>query len=315
MLCVVIGHAPLLSIMDGVVPPEPVFTLYKMVYAFHMPLFVFVSGYLFQMTRIEKPVPYGKMYLEKLVRLGIPALVFIFIATIAKSLFPHEMSRPIVISIRTFVDAILFPGESALNETWFIATLLWYFALQPAWRACSKWWVALILGIVFIITFYVPTPDGDNLFCYKNALHYAVFFLMGTAAKRYNIFERPMWLYTGIGVAVAVVITGIEHFTIGNIQLGYALLGITLSIAGAKTADRHIPWLFLSFRNYTYQIYLMGIFAQIAVKILYRHGYIPTYALGYILCIACGIYLPVAASKIVEKINNKYIKILIGLKS
>ena len=52
MLWVVIGHSPLKMPISG---NDPVYVkiLYDIAYSFHMPLFVFVSGYLFFMTRME----------------------------------------------------------------------------------------------------------------------------------------------------------------------------------------------------------------------------------------------------------------------
>lgn len=58
----------------------------------------------------------------------------------------------------------------------------------------------------------------------------------------------------------------------------------------------------------------MGIFVQIAIKMLYKHGMIPHYGIGYVLCIACGIYIPVLVSMAIKKLNNKYLKLCIGLK-
>jgi hypothetical protein len=83
----------------------------------------------------------------------------------------------------------------------------------------------------------------------------------------------------------------------------------------AHYADRFIPWLFLLWRNYTYQIYLMGLFFQIAIKILYKKGIIESYPLGFILCILLGLYAPVIISLIAKRINNKFINLCLGLRT
>lgn len=84
MLWVVVGHAPLLSV--DMIQPGYVEILYRIAYSFHMPLFIFVSGYLFYMTRISKPMPYAEMVLDKLKRLGIPFLFFTLVAMVVKTL-------------------------------------------------------------------------------------------------------------------------------------------------------------------------------------------------------------------------------------
>ena len=50
MLWVVIGHASLGKVGEG---PEWENALFRFAYSFHMPLFIFVSGYLFNMTRLS----------------------------------------------------------------------------------------------------------------------------------------------------------------------------------------------------------------------------------------------------------------------
>ena len=50
MFWVVVGHSPLS--MDETIPAYVKF-LYEFAYSFHMPLFILVSGFLFQMTRLN----------------------------------------------------------------------------------------------------------------------------------------------------------------------------------------------------------------------------------------------------------------------
>jgi hypothetical protein len=58
----------------------------------------------------------------------------------------------------------------------------------------------------------------------------------------------------------------------------------------------------------------MGIFAQIFVKIMYKHISIP-YVAAYLLCILMGLYVPVLVSKLIEKINWKPLSLCVGLKT
>ena len=58
----------------------------------------------------------------------------------------------------------------------------------------------------------------------------------------------------------------------------------------------------------------MGIFAQMAVKIAYRHISMP-YWWAYLLCIVVGLYVPVVLAKIAEMINWKPMSLCYGLKT
>lgn len=77
--------------------------------------------------------------------------------------------------------------------------------------------------------------------------------------------------------------------------------------------DKYLPSIFATFRNYTYQIFLMGIFVQILIKIFFKRGLIPNYEIAYILCIAMGIYVPVIICMIVKKVNIRCLNLCLGL--
>lgn len=312
ILWVVIGHAPLLPIHE-ISQPVYVSLLYDIAYSFHMPLFIFVSGYLFRMTRIERHMPYREMISEKLRRLGIPFVVFTIIAMAVKSVFSADMARPATFSVGEFVNAIIFPGNGPLSELWFVATLMWYFALRPLWEILDSKPVATI--IVLTILFYMPEFTENNLLCYQQVIHYAIFFYLGTIARSKKISGTPSLRYIAAICTTAIVY---PIFVGGGISAALEIivpvLGIFVSIILAIAADKYTPQIMSSFRDYSYQIYLMGIFVQIAIKMLYKHGIIPHYGIGYVLCITCGIYIPVLVSMAIKKLNNKYLKLCIGLK-
>lgn len=315
ILCVVTGHAPMPAAGTSEVVPEVVIGLYRFVHSFHMPLFIFISGYLFQMTRIERPLPYPRMIADKLARLGIPLLAFTFAAMVLKTVFAKEVMRPATTSAGSFIDAVLYPGSGPLSEMWFIAAIMWYFALKPVWTI-KGWWSAIPV-LLFTASFYAPGAPFRDLFSYREAYHYAIFFCLGVLARRYGVFEKP--LRFGIPVAVTAISWGVVADTIvpgvtPRSCLSLPLTGIAASSFAAIAFSRTYPRLFGSFRNYSYQIYLMGIFFQTLVKIAYRHRLLPSYMFAYIVCILIGIYAPVAVSRLAERYGNKPLKLCFGLK-
>ncbi len=312
ILWVVIGHAPLLPIQE-MSQPDYAFRLYDIAYSFHMPLFIFISGYLFRITRIERPMPYRQMILEKLQRLGIPFIVFTVIAMAVKSIFAADMVRPATFSATEFVNAVLFPGDGPLSELWFVATLMWYFAMRPIW--CIKGAGKYIAITVSTLFFFLPELPGKDFLCYKQVLHYSIFFYAGIIAGAVSIRDKSLWfgILTMASSALAcslIVGGGVSMF----LEIIIPTVGIAASIIIATIADKYIPQILSSFRDYSYQIYLMGIFVQIAIKMIYTHGIITHYGIGYIMCITAGLYIPVLASIVIKKMNTKYLRFCIGLK-
>ena len=122
MLLVVIGHVTLTGIFEN--PQTPVSaTIERVIYSFHMPLFMFISGFLFYFTKISRDLAYKEVVFDKLKRLGIPYLFFTFFTFAVKFIFSPFMKRPVELSLRQFTDSFLYPGSNPLSEMWFVATL------------------------------------------------------------------------------------------------------------------------------------------------------------------------------------------------
>lgn len=311
MLWVVIGHSPLsLSNM-----PLLVEHLFNIAYSFHMPLFILVSGYLFQLTRLNINQldgwgGYWNIMRDKLQRLGIPFIVFTIVALAVKVMFPGDVSRQTSLSFHEFFMAIINPFDGPNNEMWFVGMLLWFFAFTPLWHwSCQKketeW---LLLTLLILLHLFHP---NENLFCIRQICTEAVFFYSGILVCKYgldDIGQKNRW-YLLLGGLIGFVLCYL--FSIRFIAIW---CGIAFSAGLAFILDEYVPKAFCGFRDYTYQIFLMGIFVQIAVKIIYKYMHIP-YLVGYLVCLTLGLYVPVIISKIIEKLNWKPLLLCIGLKN
>ena len=166
-------------------------------------------------------------------------------------------------------------------------------------------WVTAV--VLVALCFFHPAIE---LFCIGRVFGFAIWFYLGIIISKENyveqLFARNYWLTLLAGIALYAV----GFFTLKFIT---TLGGIVFSFALALILDKYLPKAFFSFRNYTYQIFLMGIFAQMLVKILYRHIPIP-YIVAYLLCLAMGLYVPVLVSKLLEWINWKPLLLCVGLK-
>lgn len=197
-----------------------------------------------------------------------------------------------------------------MRELWFIATLFAFFLFTPLWKwlVDNKWleWG----GIVALLVLHFIHPE-TTLLCIDRICRFAIWFYFGLVISKENLVDEYMakkpWLTFIIGVMIYVI----GRYTVPFIT---TFGGIVFSFGLAILLDKYIPKTFFTFRNYTYQIFLMGIFAQIFVKIMYKHILIP-YVAAYLLCILMGLYVPVLVSKLIEKINWKPLSLCVGLKT
>ena len=144
-----------------------------------------------------------------------------------------------------------------------------------------------------------------------------------------RICNQAIWFYSGLVISkeklvndtvanntLLTFVVGVFIYVLGiYVHPSLATVGgIIFSFAFAIIADKYVPKLFCGFRDYTYQIFLMGIFAQMFVKILFRHVSM-LYVVAYLLCIVVGLYVPVLVSKVIERINCKPLSLCVGLKT
>ena len=307
MLWVVTGHAPLGEPCTG---PLWETMLYRFAYSFHMPLFMLVSGWLFYRTRISWH--YGAVLRDKALRILLPGLVFSLVAYALKIAFPGEMERQVSLSVADIARSYLFPYDNPLRELWFLIALFWMFALLPLWRVTlrCKWGMWLTVALLVALWFF---PLRSGLLCLDRVCTHAIWFYLGMVISREEYVERAFSVRPWLTVLIGVAIYAIGLYTLPIVTTAG---GILFSFGLALLADRFLPRLFFSFRDYTYQIFLMGIFAQMLVKILYRHalGSLP-YLIVWLLCVAVGLYIPVLIARLVERIPFRPLALCLGLRA
>lgn len=181
--------------------------------------------------------------------------------------------------------------------------------MTPLWKWANESVGRSLLLCVFLLLISCYHPS-TNWLSIRQVCHYGIFFFLGITIGRYHIEEKiklHKWKILLLGVLSYLIFYNL------NMPFGATWSAIFFSFAFAFICDEHLPNLFASFRAYTYQIFLIGIFAQIAVKMLFIRIEMP-YFIGFITCILMGIYIPVLVSHLVEKLKWKPLLICIGLK-
>ena len=322
MLWVVIGHSPL---GDPGAGPAWETALYRIAYSFHMPLFMLVSGWLFYRTRLAvSRWSYGAVLRDKALRILVPGLFFSLVALALKVAFPGEMERQVSLSAGAILHTYLYPYDNPLRELWFLVTLFWMFALTPLWRVVLRrpWSQWLVLVLLVGLWFF---PLRTGLLCLDKVCTHALWFYLGMVVSKEDFAARflapRLWLPILAGVAIYLLgLAAGVAFAWAPVCLSIGALlailgGILFSFGIALLADRFLPRIFFSFRDYTYQIFLMGIFAQIFVKILYRHALASfPYPLVWLLCVLAGLYLPVLVARLAERISFRPLSLCLGLR-
>lgn len=156
---------------------------------------------------------------------------------------------------------------------------------------------------------FIPTDSVTGFLAINRAIHFFIYFYIGILIASQKLEKRLSNKYSMIISAVIFCLS----FFIHN-ELLTALSGCSLFWGLANLAANYNERLFSSFRDYTYQIFLLGIFIQIAVKIVYEHlAMLDTYTVFYLLCILLGIYIPVFIAKFIKGTSCTILKMSLGL--
>lgn len=193
MVLVVVGHA--VTALRGV---DGVLAGYAWIYAFHMPLFILLSGYAAARYRGE----------PRQVRRLVTGLVWPLLLV---GLALHVQQAVIE-------DRPLLEGYSPLDAPW----LMWFIAALLLWRLTTPIWLVLRFPVTIAVVIslgsgLVPVPDVLGL---PKALAFLPFYVLGLTAVRRRHFDalaRPAVRAVAAVVLVAsfvVVLTQMHRFEV-----------------------------------------------------------------------------------------------------
>lgn len=186
IICVVCGHCGIAR---------------QFVYQFHMPLFVFLSGYLYNSIHNEKCSNVGKYFLSKIKTIYLPfvgyELFFLLIHNpLVKINIINELSNNSYLSLKeTAVDAVkiltMGHGETMAGALWYlialfevvlIATILLFIGNildKKIKKGLGIVFVALVTIGLYVISFRFSLPRNLN-----KALILLVFYMIGVVFKK-----------------------------------------------------------------------------------------------------------------------------------
>lgn len=182
MLLVVIGHVSLTNLPGD--PSTPIASgIERIIYTFHMPLFIFISGWLFYYTCINREKSYKDMIVSKSKRLVIPFFAFTFVAMVLKMAFPQLMYR--VVDAEEIINTFVFFRSNPLGEMWFIIVLFELMLLYPIYKLITKSRLSAIVGLggAFLINKLFPDISYFNL---GRVAYMLPFFVVGILCSKFE---------------------------------------------------------------------------------------------------------------------------------
>lgn len=172
--------------------------VFEFVSSLHMELFFLLSGYCFRFRG-----GYGKFVKKKLLRLGIPYVVFNLLDMVPRQLLASLVNRPRPMG--ESLERILFRG----GELWFLYALFVLFLFFPALHGlCEKCPKGDLLLLAASLPLAYFSPLLPEVFLLNRVGQYLFYFILGYALRRREDWLRkaflPRWTagkgLTGLGL-------------------------------------------------------------------------------------------------------------------
>lgn len=195
IILVVIGH----YVPDN--SPVWYVMLHDVIYTFHMPLFMFASGYIYIATK--KDITYGSFLWKKVKRLMLPYLVTSWLVITLKILAQGSLSVDAPVTMMSYIRTFYQPEAGAF--LWFIWALWWMFVIVPLLttkRARS------LFFLVCLILHFIPI-ELPKEFCIAQCKNMLVYFMFGIFVFEHKWIHSFITTYKHAYVMLFVLLFGV----------------------------------------------------------------------------------------------------------
>ncbi len=283
----------------------------RFIYSFHMPLFMFISGYLFvHTTRGMERIGYIGFMKKKFARLLAPYLILSAAAFGEKAAFADLAWRNTEVSFRTFLFGLAYPLSNMNTYFWFLPTIFVIFLGAPAMHAIVR--RRKSLPIVIVATAGIAALNIFNPFDHTQVLNLAgvarqlVYFWLGCVFYAY--------MPRGLSIRARAATTIVSFFALLALNLyaaaaekstfvafAAAVCGISFSYFLISLYSGLKLDLFSPINGYSYQIYLMSWFFQTAARITVYEVYGLGFFASFGVMLAAGLAGPVLVARAVGR--------------
>lgn len=317
-ILVVLGHSiPLNWNVPSIICKVDVF-----IYTFHMPLFFFVSGYLFEKTNSANRYRFVSYFGKRSKRLILPYLMLSLIGFIPKILANDFFADKSEFSISYFIKCFLSPRNNVWGHFWFLPTLLIISAfafLFSKFKGKSKIGFSILVVLLFLLPMVPKLTNITDWFSINDIIKFSCYYAFGmlfadsclekvVENRNYNKFLFIL-LPISIGLFLidfeSVVLNKAIHEFIGVLMIIFVLVISQLF----DITDQEIGS-FLTRK--TYSIFILSWPFQSIVSIIFESYLGLAYYITMPISFLIGIFGPIIAIILVDWFENKTKKKIIS---
>ena len=292
----------------------------RFLYLFHMPLFVWCSGFLFAHTMQSHRLSLAHYMSKRAVKLLVPYFVISLFGLIPKIVASSVLNDTLNMDAISLVRAFLVPREGVWGHFWFLPMifLMGTFGFSvDKFSKTTRTWVMVVL-ISFALSFF--RYDVLQWFAVNDALHYFVFYVGGVLCCRLTkSIDICHWAYIGAAILLSVAL----FCTISsNAQLIHtrntliAMLMIFAIVQLCKKIDKFINVNRNSSIAQTYQLFILSWPCQLVAGIVVERILHLCWSISIPIVFTTGIIAPLLLLKLIDRLEmntpKRYISFVLG---
>ena len=306
VLSVIFGHS-----MNSIPVPKLFTDIKAWVYSYHMPLFFFVSAFLFSYKGGYKQ-GYKAVLLKRFMRLMVPYLLWNTLFIIPKVIFKDYIDDEVVFSAGYFVRIILRPRDNILGHTWFLCALFEMFIIAVAFEKAKnhkELWVPVLLALTILNCFGIENrwlAIGDLM---KNGIFFWLGMLLGTySPEKINLYLKNKSIIIAI-LLLCVVTSMIWYFnrtmTINTLVLGLSIIvGLLILQVNLRISSDLIEFI----SSNSFSIYIMHWPVRMVLRLVfYQKMGIPAVT-AQIINLVMGFIIPCYITYLIKKFKTPWIR-------
>lgn len=302
IILVVVGHS-FHEYPDGVNGRS--LAAWNMIYSFHIPLFIFVSGFLLILGRSRRIASGRRRSLARFSRdrarqLLVPFVTLTIVTFVPRAMMSGIADDSISLSARSLLSALVHPDNLVIPYFWFLQALFIlsvavYAIVEIADRIGLPHRVLYPLLVIVALIIPVLPTDYPAWFSLNTAIGLAVYFTAGGLYARYYAFidRRVNWTSPAMPVVLGAVWATLFYLSTGYwTDVLCAFAGILMCVSISKIIEAHDYRFLDNLAGANYLIFLLSWYLNVgAQQVLHHFTDFPWWVYSTLSVIA-GIYVP-----------------------
>lgn len=278
---------------------------YRLIYSFHMPAFLFVSGFLFDYTSRKLVGGFAKIVQfvkERAQRLLIPFCFLTAVTFVPRALLSGIADDNIPLTWLAFVKSFLFEDSLVLTYFWFIQVLFLLSCVMAVlyYKVADKLALKIVVLALCCVCFLCVNFCCDDIcavkfFSFGMLVKTGIFFVLGCLCGAFREkFEYVVSHSYLIPVFAALWLISFYLFDGYEQRLWCGVFGILMTTSLAYFIEKHNIALFDHLVGANYVIFLLSWYANVVSQQVLSHIIVMPWYCYSILSVVLGIYIPVA---------------------